>query len=973
MTTMWNRHFLGWDTPALHSASRWIVQAHLTESNELDLSSVHLVVPGKRAARILLGILVDHCDEHQIVMIPPVILTPLEIPSVLFGAPGIHASRTTSTLAWIQALQACPESLIECLIPDPPAPDRWDQWIGIGAWIAKLASELCDAGYRMRDVSPERVPDLEESEYERWASLGRVQENYEQILVDLGVVDDRLVAMQNAIGTDSVPMANRHFIFIGMPQLGSIARKCIERSQCKLDALIFAPDSHQEFFDEFGCVKTESWAHSNIDIDESRVQFQHDQASMCEHALAELASRANPLDTSTCVIGLADESLLGPLTRIASRCGQPPLPQGGIRIHSPSGEPASNTSPGQLLNRIRSHLQEQSFDTLSTLARHPNIEQAITSVWKDNPIDDTDPTEAPKRPQAWWIKSMDRIRQDHVQTGAVQIPSGVREDHSRDMQQVIDCIDKLLKPLLAPPQPLNQWTDPIAETLDLIYGSTELDPQSEHDQPVIEGLSAIRSGLDEINEAHQLGQVMPRVQAQEALGVILDRLDQIRLPDPVNRDAIETLGWLELALDPSPICVVIGMSEASIPESITHSPILPGSLRNTLGMLTNEDRFARDAYLLTAINASRDAIFCCPRMGDKNDPVAPSRLLLQTTGMTLAKRVQRFVTPSLDTTPNLKLHSSIQAGSTDQFRPPLTIDQHYRPPDSMTVTEFDAYLRSPAAWYMERKLKLNELDLTARELSPLLLGNIVHAVLDGFGSDPSIRDLDDAEKIHEAFRALLDHHTSAQFGSHPPAAIQIQTKLLSHRLEWFARHQASRRRQGWHIAHTEWTPPPETCPALVVDDHPMPLKGKVDRIDINDDGRVEVLDYKTGKITAAKSEHQSKDRWKKLQLPLYRHLVNPLFGDQPITLGYAAIPASENEPVWHLADWSDDELDAADNAARDIVREIRNLKPGQPVPMGEHPPSEGIMGFISGERFDSGGYDPSNDPELDEDNSEGES
>tara|TARA_R110000744_G_scaffold163840_1_gene280855 strand:- start:63 stop:542 length:480 start_codon:yes stop_codon:yes gene_type:complete len=153
---------------------------------------------------------------------------------------------------------------------------------------------------------------------------------------------------------------------------------------------------------------------------------------------------------------------------------------------------------------------------------------------------------------------------------------------------------------------------------------------------------------------------------------------------------------------------------------------------------------------------------------------------------------------------------------------------------------------------------------------------------------------------------------------------------------------------------------------LAVDDHPMPLRGKVDRIDIHDDGRVEVLDYKTGTITTARAAHQTRDHWIKLQLPLYRHLVKPLVGDHPITLGYAGIPADAGEPVWSIADWEDSELEDADNAARDIVREIRKLTPGQVVPMGDYPPSEGVMGFISGERFDTGGHNWADNSELED-------
>jgi len=949
------RHFLGWNRPALDAAAEWILTEYKQLNNELDLGSIRLVVPGGRAARVLLGNLVDLCAKQNILLIPPVILTPLEIPSAVLGVPGQHASKLTLRLAWIQALQTCDPDMLSELIPDPPESERWDQWIGIAGWIAGVAGELCDAGMRMNSVAEHASMLLDESDSQRWTTLGQIQTRYERIINDLGVIDDRLASMDRVQRDDPADHPESSLIIIGMPQLGSIARGAIDRDQCSVVSLVFAPDSLADRFDDLGCVLTQQWANAHLDIDESRIIFEHDPASMCQRALTQLALQGDPIDTSSCVIGLADETMIGQLERLARLTGS----KQGTELHSPSGTTASNTPPGQLVTLIHQHLCGGTFDTLSKLIRHPSFQHALTTKYSES-------ADAQIRPPAWWLKAVDRIRQDHVQTSIVQIPSGTYIEYAKDAQFVLGATNDLLTPLIDQEhidQPLDHWAQRLAQTLEQIYTGIELDQQSEHDRPNIDGIKAIRKIIDEISQAEQIGQVMPVVSAPEAVSLLLDRLGETRIAETLNRDAIETLGWLELPLDPAPVCVVVGMSEACVPGTITHDPLLPGSLRNALGMMTNEDRLARDTYLMTAINASRDAVFMCARNGDKNDPITPSRLLLKSSGPTLANRVRRFVDPKLDQPSKYKLAIGSKPGDHDQFRKQLRVADDFVTPTTLRVTDFDSYLKSPASWYLERHIGLNELDTDIRELTPILMGNLIHSVLEGFGKDPSMRDLDDAEAINTALTHLLDQESMLQFGKKPPAAVLVQTQLLSYRLEWFAIQQAQRRRDGWSITHTEWSPDTSHPPSIMVDDQLMGLRGKVDRIDIHNDGRIAIIDYKTGKITDARKAHQSKDAWKKLQLPLYRHIVAQLFGDQPLALGYAGLPATQNEPVWSFAKWNDEELQSADEAASDVVRDIRKLSPGDKLELGDSPPDAGILGFITGQRFDTGGHEILHDPE----------
>lgn len=965
MSISCTRHFGVWERPALDWAAEWLVDRFVNETGIVDLKETRLVVPGKRAARMLLGLLVDQCADKQLALTPPLILTPNEIPAATLGSPtGEIASKISKRIAWIETLNAADPASIATLSPLAPTHDGWDRWSSLAGWIDRVSSELSDAGLRMHDVIEHIPAELESTEFSRWETIAELQTLYVTRLELLGLVDERLAVLDQLITPQSESDADPfHLILIGLPELGSIARTALGRSTCVLDALIFAPESESTCFDELGCVVHDAWLERDLSVEEDRIVFTPDTDSMCEHALASLADAEGVIDTTSSVIGLADETLFGSLDRKST------LSHGSVSLHSAAGSSADATTPGKLIARIHTHLAERTFDSFMALVRHPAIETAIVRAI-ENQVEESNDGELPARPQAYWLKSLDLIRQDHVQTGAFQIPSGTHHKLAQDARTVRTAVDALLHPLMDddPSGSLNRslddWSDRLAQTLGLIYEDSNFDPKEEDQKSIIEGLGAVRKILVEIEHAREIGQGMPMLSAQAAIGLYLGRLGDILLAQSTPRDSIETLGWLELMLDPSPKCVVIGMSEASVPGSITHDPLLPGSLRKTLGMVTNEQRLARDTYLMTALNASRDASFLCARMGDQGDPITPSRLLLKARGSVLAHRVQRFVEPKEGAHRLKHLMPATQSGTHDQFSKTLCIDPGYSPPTSMRVTDFDAYLRSPALWYLQRKQRLNDLDLTIRELSPPLLGNLVHAVFDAFGKDSSMRDLDDAGEINISLRHLLDECTRSQFGSKPPAAIQVQSQFLRYRLAWFSIEQFKRRRAGWSITHSEWSPAVTNRPALMVDDEPMELRGKIDRIDTHEDGRVAIIDYKTGKFQKAHNAHFKNDHWIKLQLPLYRHLAADLLGDRVPMIGYAGLPTKETDPVMDFADWSDDEFQSADEAVYKVIREIRSFQEGNPVPLGDDPPKHGVLGFITGKRFESGGLDLPDESEL---------
>jgi len=69
--------------------------------------------------------------------------------------------------------------------------------------------------------------------------------------------------------------------------------------------------------------------------------------------------------------------------------------------------------------------------------------------------------------------------------------------------------------------------------------------------------------------------------------------------------ALDLLGWLELLWEDAPHLIVAGANDGHVPDAIMGDVFLPEVRRAKLGLKTNAERFARDAYLLAALGAGR--------------------------------------------------------------------------------------------------------------------------------------------------------------------------------------------------------------------------------------------------------------------------------------------------------------------------------------------------------------------------------
>jgi ATP-dependent helicase/DNAse subunit B len=333
----------------------------------------------------------------------------------------------------------------------------------------------------------------------------------------------------------------------------------------------------------------------------------------------------------------------------------------------------------------------------------------------------------------------------------------------------------------------------------------------------------------------------------------------------------------------------------------------------------NERRYARDAYALSVLAASRERLtLVAGRFSSQGDPLTPSRLLFACDAETAAERARVFfderrsaVAASPAVVPGVPEVSA--------FVVPRPIRMP-RPPDYMSVTAFRAYLACPYRFYLTHILKLGGVSDTQEEMDAAAFGSLIHDVLRRFG-DSSVRDSTNEDEIVKFLRESLDRRAHAQFGRDHLPAVGIQLQHIRDRLDAFARWQAAWRGQGWRIERIEKEEGADRFDLKLDDGRTMKVGGRIDRIDRNEQtGQYLVLDYKTSDSPKDPDKaHRAKGEWVDLQLPLYRHLARRIGIKGPMQVGYIVLPKNTDQFGKRLAEWTEEELVQADDEARRVA------------------------------------------------------
>jgi ATP-dependent helicase/nuclease subunit B len=884
--------YIDWKRPALAVAAGYLWEAY-ARNDVWNLEPVVVALPGARAGRRLLELIVQLAEERQAILVPPRIVTVGTLPELLYEIKRPLADDLTQQLAWVGAIRQSPPVEIELLIKEPPAADDLAGWLALAKMLARVHTELAADGLKFADVERRGAGVEDFREAERWQALRGVQQRYLDILDSLEQWDQqtaRLHAIEHAeCRTD------RDIVLVGTVDMDRNQRAMLDQVADRVTALIFAPPKHGGDFDEHGCLVTERWREMPVAIERSQIAVVDGPAEQADAVLAALAEWNQQLAADEITVGAPDETVLPYLEQR--------LTEAGLTARLGAGRPLARSGPVQLLELTADYLELGQYSQEAALARHPDIGRWLIAQGAGED----------------YLSALDRFFND-------QLPAQIDHDRpspskkSRGALDVSRRLKELFGPLAGKVRPLGKWAEPIVALLQDVYGDRQLDRSLEADRLVWEFCRQVSECVETF--ATLTGALAPAASGAAALRLVVERLAGNRLPPPAIAGAVEVLGWLELPLDDAPGAIVSGMNEGIVPSTGSADLFLPDRLRGALGLEDNNRRYARDNYALNLLAASRRLKLIAGRRGIERDPLVPSRLLFACEGSEMAERARQFFGPAPQPVPPVELAGSLRAGrARSEFPIPRPVPLP-RAIESLRVTELRDYLACPYRYYLKHQLELEALADAAEELAANSFGSLLHTVLKRFADDTRLADATNPEAIAAGLNAILDAVVAEQYGTNVLAAVRLQVEQIRGRLAAFARWQAQWRAKGWRIRFTECDIKKDK--AIRLPGSEVGLYGRIDRIDVHEtSGQTIVFDYKTGdKGETPDKAHRHKEDWIDLQLPLYRHLVRGLGIEQPVRLGYIVLPKDTSKVSEQLADWDEATLAAADAKAVEVIRAI---------------------------------------------------
>ncbi|MBR4104603.1 MAG: PD-(D/E)XK nuclease family protein [Thermoguttaceae bacterium] len=436
------RVFFDWSRPFLPQVASFVVSAetarlrtqsspepsNLTSNGaapppSLNLGDVVFVLPGRRAIRTLeayLQLEVERAIQAGSIApdwTPPTYLTVGAAPEFLYPQRKRVAARPTRLLCMRRALREFSDAepvKSRALIKSLPAESNWAAQLELAQIFVDLADELASENRDFSAVAAStRRRNLPE-ETERWESLGQIAALYRKELARFDLTDlnlARTAALLSgeigvSVGGGFENGAAKRYLVVGAVDLNRQQKAIFEALRDRVSFFVFAPESLQDRFDEFGVVVPEAWETAEISIPDrrffqvdgpveqgkaaallvrelSKIPVENDANG--ENGAAEAAEAApdwryEPIPADSLTIGVPDAEVVPFLERS--------LRDVGYATIRAQGSPATQNRVFQLLRNVADYLETRSFSALEELARRSDVEEYLIRNWRFVSLDD---------------------------------------------------------------------------------------------------------------------------------------------------------------------------------------------------------------------------------------------------------------------------------------------------------------------------------------------------------------------------------------------------------------------------------------------------------------------------------------------------------------------------------------------------------------------------------------------------------
>lgn len=944
--------FLGWDAPLLSNAVEYLMG---NSAGHLDLSDRVCVLPSSFAVARLRQRLQQRATESQLELRLPRIVTTGAIAAQLYTADGTEATEFEQTLAWARVLLRTPGEKLEALIPNLPSTEAIGTWLEFAAMLRRLHTDLAANLYRFRDVLAESAAPADQV---RWTLLESLHADYLAELATAGVSDPhvaRLAAVRN-----QACRTRRQIVLIGTADLSELQAAMLLQAGASVTALVAAPPDQARLFDPLGCVQTREWLDHQLPIQDSQLVPATDISDQAVATSSLLVEFSRDIPTDKITIGVTDESQVAPLemqlrhTVVDSDSGTQSAgaentadTDTGISTHRHLGWTVAETAVGRLLALTTTYVQRRTWSSLAALVRHADVYRYVSQQLTASDSG---------RRSGRWLPQLDQMLANHFPIRVGDALSIQATEQYPLAIEVADCVEDWLVEFKSQQKvSFGDWNAVIAQWLLTLYpdaaagGPEPTDfaanaESGEINDADLSVLPAERPTRTQLAATHVVALVERfrtlnshldvKVDGATALELLTARLGELRFNQPASDGCVNLLGWLDLMLDDSEALIVVGLNHPFVPESVSSDPYLPSNVRNKLRLAMNDRRYARDVYAMQLMITTRTQTrFIVGRSSADGTPTPPTRLIAAAQPQDVARRVSRLLNDERG--PSVVTHRW-ESGPAETAISIPTLPTA-APVTVMSVTSFRDYLACPYRYFLRHVLKQKPIDDSARELAANQFGDLVHGAVESFGESAD-KDEPDPQRIEEGLIQHLHEYAGRVYGDQAAVAVRLQVAQAEQRLRHVAKAQAQRVEEGW-VTHAveagvdeksvDDQGNPKTPAGIAVDGNWMGLRGRFDRIDHHPaTGRWAVLDFKTHGHKPEKKHLKGKGadaKWVDLQLPLYRMMI-PFLGinadPDDVQLGYFNVSQKESETGIHLAEFSPQQFQSADDLIFDCVRRI---------------------------------------------------
>lgn len=390
--------------------------------------------------------------------------------------------------------------------------------------------------------------------------------------------------------------------------------------------------------------------------------------------------------------------------------------------------------------------------------------------------------------------------------------------------------------------PLSAFLETHISLVELIVRGSDQDAVG-HPWAQRDGKEARRL-IDQLADAADAGGPISARDYADMFGSVLALGDvrEVETPHP----HILIWGTLEARVQGADLLILGGLNEGSWPAMPSPDPWLNRKMRHQAGLLLPERNIGLSAHDYQQAVAAPE-VWLTRSLKSDDAQTVPSRWLNRLANLLrgLPEQGGQAALESMEQRGSYWLGLAAAAERAEEAAPakrPAPCPPVDARPRRLTVTEIKRLIRDPYAIYAKHVLRLRPLDPLMRTPDAMLRGTVLHRVVERFidqtREDPAART---AERLVAIAGEVIEAEVPW------PVARLMWLARIERIAENFARDEAKRAQRG-SVAELEVGGSAE-IPALK-----FTLSANADRIDITEDGRLLIYDYKTGKPPSSREQ-----------------------------------------------------------------------------------------------------------------------